>query len=183
MNGRTVPTGCDSPGSVEQELARVGSSAAELEDAFERLGGDRKFLSRMVRCAQNPRLQSGSTWMIKRALERGEAVPDLSDEILQLLPAMDEWQARLHLLQSIRFLRISSRAKEDLRSELLRLVRDGNNFVRAWAYDGLHRLGSQHPEFAEEAEALCRKALESEAPSVKARIRNLAGPKTAKAMA
>ena len=121
--------------------------------------------------------------MIKRALERGDSVPDLSDEILRLLPAVDEWQARLHVLQSIRFLRISGRAKEGLRADLLRLLQDGNKFVRAWAYDGLHRLGSQHPEFAEEAEALLLEALELEAPSVKARIRNLAGPMTAKAMA
>lgn len=121
--------------------------------------------------------------MIKRALERGNSVPDQSDEILELLPAMDEWQARLHVLQSIRFLRISEQVKKGLRAELLRLVREGNNFVRAWAYDGLHHLGSQHPEFAEEAEALPQEAMEFEAPSVKARIRNLADPKTAKATA
>ena len=121
--------------------------------------------------------------MIKRTLERGDSVPDLSDEILKLLPAMDEWQARLHILQSIRFLRISGRATEGLRAELLRLAKEGNNFVRAWAYDGLHRLGSQHPEFAEEAEVLLQDALEFEAPSVKARIRNLASLKTAKATA
>lgn len=161
----------------------MGSSVAELEDAFERFSGDRQFLDRLVRCARNPRLQSNSTWMIKRALERGDSVPDQSDEILKLLPAMDEWQARLHILQSIRFLQISGLAAEGLHAQLLRLAKEGNNFVRAWAYDGLYRLGSQHPEFAEEAEALLQEALEFEAPSVKARIRNLVGPKTAKATA
>lgn len=121
--------------------------------------------------------------MIKRALERGDLAPDLSDEILQLLPAMDGWEARLHILQSIRFLRISGQAKERLHADLLRLIQDGNKFVRAWAYDGFYRLGTQHPEFAEEADALIREALKFEAPSVKARIRNLAGPWIAKATA
>ncbi len=46
-------------------------------------------------------------------------------------------------------------------------------FVRAWAYDAFYRLATQHPGYRPEVWRLLEQGMQEEAPSVKARIRQL----------
>ena len=48
-----------------------------------------------------------------------------------------------------------------------------NKFVRAWSYNGLYELARRDPVYLPEVEQIFELALRDEAPSVKARIRNL----------
>ncbi|MCP4400146.1 MAG: hypothetical protein GY801_22915 [bacterium] len=50
---------------------------------------------------------------------------------------------------------------------------DRHKFVKAWAYNGLYELATQHREYTEETQQLFDMAMRDEATSVKARIRNI----------
>ncbi|WP_448250543.1 hypothetical protein [Thalassotalea agariperforans] len=56
---------------------------------------------------------------------------------------------------------------------LIITLTDQNKFVRAWTYNGLYELSKQHPEYIKEAKQFFEMAMRDEAPSVKARIRNI----------
>jgi len=48
-----------------------------------------------------------------------------------------------------------------------------NKFVRSWAYNGFYGLSRQYPEYIQETKQFFEVAMKDEAPSVKARIRNV----------
>ena len=50
---------------------------------------------------------------------------------------------------------------------------ENNKLVRAWAYNGFYEISRQYPEYKEETKKLFAMAMKDEAPSVKARIRNI----------
>ncbi len=52
-------------------------------------------------------------------------------------------------------------------------LQDKNKFVRAWSYSGFYLLGQQYPEYQDEAKAYIVAAMQDEAPSVQARLRQL----------
>ena len=131
-------------------------------------------MSRLLQCACEPDLESASTWLMLNHLRKdGACNAEQSSQLISLLPVVEGWQARLHVLQSVSKLQIPLSLKDDLYDWLLRLIHDKNNFVRAWTYDALFRLATQHQEYFQEVDALMRRALNLEKPSVKARIRNL----------
>ncbi|WP_286235611.1 hypothetical protein [Thalassotalea sediminis] len=56
---------------------------------------------------------------------------------------------------------------------LRQTLTDQNNFVRAWSYNGFYELSRQHSMYKDETEQYFEMAMRDEAPSVKARIRNI----------
>ncbi len=50
---------------------------------------------------------------------------------------------------------------------------DHNKFVRAWSYNGFFELSRQHSEYLDETKQFFQMTMRDEAPSVKARIRNI----------
>ncbi|QYK06663.1 hypothetical protein [Shewanella zhangzhouensis] len=114
------------------------------------------------------------TWLLKAWLEQGNRLDDQQSATwLALTPALTQWQARLHILQCLPGFSIP----ESLRSLTEHMVRealaDSNKFVRAWAYTGLDTLARQFPQYRDERNTLFQMSLQDEAPSVKARIRQL----------
>ena len=163
----------DELNSLKSEL-RSTSQVEALHGLLDQYEGDAEFMARLLRCARDPELESASTWLILNFLRRnGACNVQQSSELVSLLPVVEGWQARLHVLQSVSKLQIPLSLKDDLYDWLLRLIQDKNNFVRAWTYDGLFRLATQHREYFQEVDGLMRRALKFEKPSVTARIRNL----------
>ena len=158
---------------LKSEL-RQASQVEALRSLLDRNKGDAEFMHRLLQCARKPDLESASTWLMLNFLRNGgPRNAEQSNKLISLLPVVEGWQARLHVLQSISELQIPSSLKENLFEWLLRLIEDKNNFVRAWTYDGLFRLAAQHREYFQEVDAMMRRAMTFEKPAVTARIRNL----------
>ena len=163
----------DERDKLESEL-RHASQVETLRGLLDHFKGDAAFMDRLLQSACEPDLESASTWLMLNFLRNdGACDVEQSSRLISLLPVVEGWQARLHVLQSISELQIPSSLKDNLFEWLLRLIEDKNNFVRAWTYDGLFRLAAQHREYFQEVDALMRRALTFERPAVKARIRNL----------
>jgi len=96
-----------------------------------------------------------------------------SGKVLALLPELLSWQSKLHVLQSLPYLDIPSKDKRKLECFLKQALADKNKFVRAWAYNGFYVLSRQYSEYEEYAAQIIGLAMQDEAPSVKARIRNI----------
>jgi hypothetical protein len=93
--------------------------------------------------------------------------------LFKLLPKLERWESKLHILQCLPYIQISSAAKENVEVFLRRCLIDDNKFVRAWAYNGFYEISLQYPEYKEETKQFFEMAMRDEAPSVKARIRNI----------
>ena len=97
--------------------------------------------------------------------------------MLDLTVTATHWEASLHLLQMLpgwpiprgKTKRLAKRLRENLEAD--------NKFVRAWCYNGLFELARQHGEFRDEVSQLLDQAEQTEAASVKARIRKIRAAK------
>ncbi len=151
-----------------------GRSADHLEAVYLRHAGDSGFAARLIELSGRIELQSGATWLLKRHLERGGrlGVSEVADLFAQA-PDLQTWEARLHLLQAMQYLRIPDTERQQLEAFVRHCLTDSNKFVRAWAYNGIYELARQYPQYRKEAKQLFEMAMRDEAASVKARIRNI----------
>lgn len=123
---------------------------------------------------ENVNLQTAATWMLKRYQEQGRVFSDRETErILDTYSLVPGWEAKLHLLQIFDGFTIPASRAETTFRNLVHSVNDENKFVRAWSYSGLAKVAEEHGEFRSEASTLLRSGEEDEAPSVRARIRNV----------
>ena len=161
--------------SLEQATAEWdGKSADDIRHTFKRHQKEDYFVDTFIRMLEFPHTQKGATWQLKAYLEAGNTVSaNQIDEVYRLLPQLVEWESRLHVLQSIPFMPITAEHIETIEPFLRNGLQDKNKFVRAWSYNGFNELAAQHPSFSAEADQLLESAMISEAPSVKARIRNI----------
>jgi len=93
--------------------------------------------------------------------------------VFKLLPQFGHWETKLHILQCIPFLQIAKTEKKEVEAFLRKCLVDNNKFVRAWAYNGFYEISVQYPEYRNETKQFFDMAMRDEAPSVKARIRNI----------
>lgn len=124
---------------------------------------------------EDPKLQTAATWLLKRFQEEGLAFSAKQVEVLlDLFEAVTHWEAQLHLLQMLPGLTIPAARAAPLFSRLKGedFLQAANKFVRAWSYNGLAVLASQHEQFRPIVTGLLKAGQEEEAASVRARIRN-----------
>lgn len=166
--------------NFQSELAAWdGKTVATLEAIFARAGSDPQFpdlqfVDALIDYLSQPVLQKGASWLLKKRAESGDAFSaEQVDAIYALLPQLEAWETKLHILQSIPALPISVAQREGVEDFLRSALLDKNKFVRAWAYNGFYELARQYPEFREEAGALFERSLHEEAASVRARVRNI----------
>lgn len=161
------------------ELAAFdGRHTDVLEALAARLEPDETVVHELIRIAgaENDAMQSPATWLLKRFQDRGHAFSTAEvTALLDLLEHVGDWEAKLHLLQTLSSLPIPKGRETTLRDLL---VGDGflsnpNKFVRAWSYNGLAALASQHAAFRPAVAKRLKAAVTDEAPSVRARIRNI----------
>ncbi len=151
-----------------------GKTTSDLEEIGAKFSTQGAYLEDLVSLAANADLQRGATWLILSALKNGEALDKRQETaLLDSLPLMKDWQARLHLLQSLPYFGIPQSCRRGLEAFVRDCLTASNKFVRAWAYSGLHELALRFPEYEKETAQILAMALKDEAPSVKARIRQL----------
>ena len=156
-----------------------GQSAEALCRIHDEHRGDPDLAATLVELIGALRYRLAATRLLKRHLESGGSVPD-ADGVARGLYArfdkLENWECRLNVLQCFPYLPVPDDVVEAVERFLRLCLADDNKFVRAWAYNGFHRLAGQHPRFAAEAAAILEAGLRDEPPSIKARIRKcLAG--------
>ena len=152
-----------------------GKDVAFLEEVFD-LHSHREDFARdaLAELTAPARFQTAATWLLKRAFEEGDrlAAAD-SARFLRALPKLEPWEARLHALQSLPYLRVTAKTRSVVERFVREALTSDVKFVRAWAFTGLHELAKAFPELRPEAERLFQDALEEGPASVRARVRHL----------
>ncbi len=161
--------------NIEQAIAGWdGKSAEDIENIYNRYSSDSLFVANLIDFTRQTALQKGATWLLKHHLQRGRRISaEQAASVFKLLSQLSHWESMLHILQSLPYLRIGKSDVKVLEVFLRQCLLDTNKFVRAWAYNGFHELAKQHPKYRDEARQFFEMALKDEAPSVKARIRNI----------
>ncbi|QGQ30444.1 hypothetical protein [Gimesia maris] len=146
----------------------------ELQSLYDRISGEPEFCNALVKLLADPERQQAASWLLKQALETGQDVTRMDwSPYYRSLSELQNWETQLHLLQCLPYLTIDTREVKQLEPFLRRCLQSENKFVRAWGYNGFNELALQHADFKPEVDSLLAAALEEEAPSVKARIRNI----------
>jgi hypothetical protein len=161
--------------SIEQEIANWdGKSSSDIGSIYNRHSSVDAFVSTLIALSGKESLQKGATWLIKHHLEKNHRLK--SNEvaaIYKLIPKIECWEAKLHILQCISKMPIDEAEKKQVEIFLRNCLTDNNKFIRAWAYNGFYEISLQYPENKEETKQFFQMAMKDEAPSVKARIRNI----------
>ncbi|PLA74461.1 hypothetical protein CYQ88_06150 [Hydrogenovibrio sp. SC-1] len=151
-----------------------GKSVAELAGILDAHLHDADFMDFLIELVGRETCQKGASWLLKAAFEQGQTVSAKQTAgILDQLHLLTDWESKLHALQCLPFLTIDAPQKLPVEQFLRATLCDHNKFVRAWAYNGFYVLAKQYPEYQTETEQFFEMAMRDEAPSVKARIRNL----------
>ena len=161
--------------SIEKEVSSWdGNSSSDIEAIYNRYCDDEALQSKLLELFQNTDLQKGASWLLKRYLEDNRRLgKNEIAKIFKLLPKLEHWEAKLHILQCIPYMPIGGTEKKRVEAFLRSCLLDKNKFVRAWAYNGFYEISLQYPEYKEETKQFFEMAMRDEAPSVKARIRNI----------
>lgn len=151
-----------------------GKSSSNINAIYDRHGSNDDFVRIIIQFSGEESLQKGATWLLKRHFENNHRIEeDQVTKIFELLPKLEHWEAKLHILQCISYMGIANTGKKQIELFLRKCLTDENKFVRAWAYNGFYELSMQHSEYITETKHLLEMAMRDEAPSVKARIRNI----------
>ncbi|MDE0131797.1 MAG: hypothetical protein OXM62_03585 [bacterium] len=149
-------------------------SAAALQSTYERHCDEEGFLATILEHIADVELQPAATWLLKRHLDAGNSLsPRGSRAILCVLPDQEHWESKLHILQCLPYLDIPEDESAGVEEFLDSCLESDNKFLRAWAYNGYNELSLRFPRYREEVNLMLTRAIESEAPSVRARIRNI----------
>lgn len=166
-----------------------GKSKDDITKVYQGFKQQKDLVSTLISYLENPTLQKGASWLIKHLLEqqfegnkkqhkdgKGLLVPIKEVCLINLyeqLANFNHWQVKLHILQSLPYLAMPPKSLKKIECFLRTALIDNNKFVRAWAYNGFHLLGVNHPQYKEEAKQFLTMGLRDEPASVKARIRNI----------
>ena len=167
---------------IEQEIASWnGKSSNDIEEIYNRHSDESSFISSLIVFLSQEYLQKGTSWLLKHHLNNKYRL-DANEvaTIYSLLPKLEHWEAKLHILQCIPNMPIGEAEKENVEIFLRDCLTDDNKFVRAWAYNGFYEIALKYSEYKDEANQLFEMAMKDEAPSVKARIRNIKKKETVK---
>lgn len=149
-----------------------GKSVHDITIVYEKHCLSTGFVNKLVKYCAILELQKGASWLLKRYCENNGIITDNQiEEIYSLLPKFLHWEAKLHTLQIIPYLKIPVIAQKDVECFLRSGLEQSEKFVRAWSYNGFYELALQYPEYQEEVKQFFEMALRDDSASVKARIR------------
>lgn len=151
-----------------------GKAVAAMQLLADQHHGQQGYVQQLVTLLHDDKCQLGASWLLKASLDTGEALPQSQIEpVLMCLLTAASWQTKLHILQILPFLTLNSQQASKIYPALRAGLSDPNKFVRAWSYNGMYELSRQHEKYILETKQYFELALKDEAPSVKARIRNI----------
>lgn len=161
--------------NLEKEIISWdGKSSSDIDAIYTRHSDDDSFVSKIIELSRKVDLQKGTTWLLKHHLESGQKLEtDKCAAIFKILPKLEHWETKLHTLQCLPYMQISKAEKKDVEVFIRNCLIDDNKFVRAWAYNGFYEMSLQYPEYREETTQFFEMAMRDEAPSIRARIRNI----------
>lgn len=161
--------------NLEEALsAWDGKSRAQIAAVYDAQSDRTGFLAQLLNLLPDPHHQIGVTWLLKRYLEKNRAVNRHDAARIYLrFPGVEDWEARLHLLQCVPLLPIACEQKRTVATFLRTGLESDNKFVRAWSYSGFFELSEQHEEFENEMIDHVRYALAHEPASIQARLRQV----------
>ena len=88
------------------------------------------------------KLQSASTWLLKRFSERGVTFNNEQTRILlDVLLRESYWEATLHVLQMLDNIMIPAEEVPRLWARLVEMSADVNKLIRAWSFHGIAAIG------------------------------------------
>lgn len=160
---------------IQSEIeAWDNKSAADIRNIYERHYHGASFVPTIIQFTVCRRLQKGAAWLLKHHLEHDNNLDQLNViKLFENLNQLEHWEAKLLILQCLPFLSIPTSQKNSVEIFLRNCLMDDNKFVRAWAYNGWYELSVQYPQYKNETKQFFDMAMHDEAPSVKARIRNI----------
>ena len=160
---------------IQSDIANWdGKSSESIEKLYEHYHQQAAFVDKLIKLLAQPDCASGASWLLKQHMESGHVLKNTQiKRIYKALYKLQDWQSRLHILQTMPFLPIDTAEKPALKRFLDEAINDSNKFVRAWSYNGLYLLAKQYPEYQEQVKSFFDMAMHDEAASVKARIRNI----------
>jgi hypothetical protein len=162
--------------TLADDLDRCDGRGADLESLSSAYPPTSKVISTLLSCTDSSmeRRQANATWLLLKYGRGGWSFESTHvRSLLKALPRVTSWEAQLNLLQIIDHLKIPKGSVRSLHRYLCTAVEADNKFVRAWAYNAMHVLALQYPDYATEAEQLLVEAEEDPAASVRARIRQI----------
>ena len=161
--------------SIKQEIkAWDGKSAEAIQAIYDSHHMKQDFADIIIGLSNDRSIQNGATWLLKTWLTSKNQLDNLQAKtICVLLNKFDHWESKLHALQCIPYMQIQKSECKKVEKFLRESLNDKNKFVRAWSYNGFYELAIQHPEYQKEAKQMLDEAMQDEAASVKARIRNI----------
>ena len=161
--------------SIEQEIMKWnGKSKDDIEAVYETYRNKPNFLDTILTLKSDVSYQKGATWLLKKWLESGNQIKaGQVKNIYGSLSSLNDWEAKLHVLQSIPYMPIGVDDRSNVESFLRETLTDSNKFIRAWSYNGFYELAVQYPEYVVEVEQFLEMALRDEVASVQARVRNI----------
>jgi hypothetical protein len=125
-------------------------------------------------CIDVKDLQKTSTWLIKHHYDNGHTLPQsLTEKLLTACKHIENWEAKLHFLQLIPHVKLTNVSIMITEDFVRACLADDNKFVRAWAYNGFYALTTYTPELKTELAFICKRALETESASIKAKVRKV----------
>ena len=157
-------------------LAFDGRNLTILGEIAARHEGNPGYLDGLVALADgtNGRISDGATWLVKAYLEAGGQLTKLQCRMLiSKLETADNWVAKLHLCQMVRYLSPNAQEAEAIVRWLLPLLSHDRPFLRAWSLDALCHVAALHSAYANKAEDVLNSATQDAAASVRARAKNL----------
>lgn len=151
-----------------------GKSVAALQSTFERHRSEKDFVATILEHVAVMESQRAATWLLKRYVETGNSLSAVDCQaVLGVLSDQDHWESKLHILQCLPYLDIREEDCTGLEEFLDACIKSERKFVRAWAYNGFNVLAMHFPRYRKEVDDMLTRAVESEAASVRARIRNI----------
>ena len=151
-----------------------GKTAGFVNGVYAQFQVEPQFGGWLVTLLEKRPLQKGASWLLKKHLEQGNPLDEpLLSQLFTLLPRLAHWETKLHLLQSLDHLIIPASSVRQVEQFVHDCLTSKKKFVRAWAYSGFYRLAQQHPTYEAEVMTLLDRAMSDEAPSVRARVRQL----------
>ncbi len=151
-----------------------GKSAADIKAIYDAFATQASFVDDLLSLLKDSAAQKGATWLLKHRFEQNELLSTAqTQQFCNSFVEMQHWESRLHCFQCVPYLTIAIKDADAVYAFIQTGLTDKKKFVKAWAYNALNELAGQHPQYQAEADEKLAWALTEEAPSVRARIRNI----------
>jgi len=153
-----------------------GKRTAPLDKVAQQILHRKGIVNELIAFAQSNdiKIQSAATWLLKNLNEQSHLFSEVQTvNLIGLLSNLNNWDAKLHVLQILPSLTIPSQQFDPLQRNLKENTRSENKLLRAWSFNGLAVLADQHSSLRTEVNGILSSAQNDEAASVRARIRQI----------